>query len=116
MRRWQDTPLLMFCVTFSVYLACGTSTRCGRSGRATQRCADYVDDQGWGETGYNGHPHLKAPVLDEIAATASLDRFYAASPVCTPTRASVMTGRMPIGPARRPTGQRDRKRRPSLTS
>lgn len=53
-----------------------------------------ADDQGWGETGYNGHPHLKTPVLDEMARTAlRLDRFYAASPVCSPTRASVLTGR-----------------------
>ena len=52
------------------------------------------DDQGWGETGYNGHPHLKTPILDEMAGTGlRLNRFYAASPVCTPTRASVMTGR-----------------------
>lgn len=53
-----------------------------------------ADDQGWGETGYNGHPHLKTPVLDEMARTGlRLDRFYAASPLCTPTRTSVMTGR-----------------------
>lgn len=53
-----------------------------------------ADDQGWGETGYNGHPYLKTPVLDEMASTSlRLDRFYAASPVCSPTRASVMTGR-----------------------
>ena len=52
------------------------------------------DDQGWGETGYHGHPHLKTPVLDEMAATGlRLDRFYAASPVCTPTRVSCLTGR-----------------------
>lgn len=52
------------------------------------------DDQGWGETGYNGHPHLKTPVLDRMATSGlRLDRFYAGSPVCTPTRASVMTGR-----------------------
>src|SRR5688500_18718002 len=44
-----------------------------------------ADDQSWGETGYNGHPHVKTPVLDEMARTAlRLDRFYAASPVCTP--------------------------------
>jgi arylsulfatase A-like enzyme len=54
------------------------------------------DDHGWDETGYNGHPHLKTPVLDEMAATGlRLDRFYAAAPVCSPTRASVMTGRHP---------------------
>jgi arylsulfatase A-like enzyme len=53
-----------------------------------------ADDQSWGETGYNGHPHVKTPVLDEMSRTAlRLDRFYAASPVCSPTRASVMTGR-----------------------
>jgi arylsulfatase A-like enzyme len=52
------------------------------------------DDQGWGETGYNGHPHLKTPVLDDMARTGlRFDRFYAAAPVCTPTRVSVMTGR-----------------------
>jgi arylsulfatase A-like enzyme len=52
------------------------------------------DDQGWGETTYNGHPHLKTSVLDEMASSGlRLDRFYAASPVCSPTRASCMTGR-----------------------
>ena len=55
-----------------------------------------ADDQAWGETGYNGHPHVKTPVLDEMARTAlRLDRLYAGSPVCSPTRASVMTGRHP---------------------
>lgn len=54
------------------------------------------DDHGWDETGYNGHPHLKTPVLDEMAATGlRLDRFYSASPVCSPTRGSVLTGRNP---------------------
>ncbi|MDA2939214.1 sulfatase-like hydrolase/transferase [Acidobacteria bacterium AH-259-A15] len=54
------------------------------------------DDHGWDETGYNGHPHLHTPVLDEMAATGlRMDRFYSASPVCSPTRGSVITGRHP---------------------
>ncbi len=54
------------------------------------------DDHGWEETGYNGHPHVKTPVLDEIAATGlRLERFYAAHPSCSPTRASFLTGRHP---------------------
>jgi len=54
------------------------------------------DDHGWEETGYNGHPHLKTPVLDEMAATGlRLDRFHAAHPSCSPTRGSVLTGRHP---------------------
>ncbi len=53
-----------------------------------------ADDHGWGETGYNGHPHVQTPVLDDMARTGlRLDRFYAGSSVCSPTRASVMTGR-----------------------
>jgi arylsulfatase A-like enzyme len=55
-----------------------------------------ADDQGWGEVGYNGHPHVLTPTLDNMAATGlRLDRFYAGAPVCSPTRASFMTGRHP---------------------
>lgn len=54
------------------------------------------DDHGREETGYNGHPHVRTPVLDEIAATGlRLDRFYAAHPNCSPTRGSFLTGRHP---------------------
>lgn len=53
-----------------------------------------TDDQGWGQTGYNNHPFLKTPNLDAMAASGlRFDRFYAGGPVCSPTRASVMTGR-----------------------
>ncbi|MCY4160005.1 MAG: sulfatase-like hydrolase/transferase [Bacteroidetes bacterium] len=56
-----------------------------------------TDDQGWGDTGYNGHPYLKTPNLDEMASNGLVfSRFYAASPVCSPTRGSVMTGRHPL--------------------
>lgn len=55
-----------------------------------------ADDQGWGDMAYNGHPHVKTPTFDEMARHGlRLDRFYAAAPVCSPTRASVMTGRTP---------------------
>ncbi len=55
-----------------------------------------ADDQGWGDVGYRDHDVLKTPTLDEMAATAlRLDRFYAAAPVCSPTRGSVLTGRHP---------------------
>jgi len=53
-----------------------------------------ADDQGWGQVGYNGHPKLKTPNLDAMSeAGIRFDRFYAAGPVCSPTRASVLTGR-----------------------
>jgi arylsulfatase A-like enzyme len=54
------------------------------------------DDHGWEETGYNGHPDLKTPVLDEMAASGlRMERFYAGHPSCSPTRGSVLTGRHP---------------------
>lgn len=53
-----------------------------------------ADDQGWGQVGYNGHPYLKTPNLNAMAAAGiRFNRFYAAGPVCSPTRASVLTGR-----------------------
>lgn len=53
-----------------------------------------ADDQGWGEAGYMGHPVLKTPHLDAMADNGlRFNRFYAAAPVCSPTRASVLTGR-----------------------
>ncbi len=53
------------------------------------------DDRGWEETGYNGHPYVKTPILDEMAANGlKFDRFYA-YPTCGPTRASFLTGRDP---------------------
>jgi arylsulfatase A-like enzyme len=55
-----------------------------------------ADDQGWGDVAYNGHPQLRTPHLDAMAAEGlRLDRFYAAAPVCSPTRGSVLTGRHP---------------------
>jgi arylsulfatase A-like enzyme len=53
-----------------------------------------ADDMGWGQTGYRGHPVLKTPNLDAMAANGlRFDRFYAGGPVCSPTRASMLTGR-----------------------
>lgn len=53
-----------------------------------------ADDMGWGQTSYRGHPVLKTPNLDAMAAGGlRFERFYAGGPVCSPTRASVLTGR-----------------------
>ena len=55
-----------------------------------------ADDMGWGDTAYNGNALAVTPTLDEMARTGTvLSRFYAASPVCSPTRGSILTGRHP---------------------
>jgi arylsulfatase A-like enzyme len=54
------------------------------------------DDHGWEETGFHGHPHVKTPVLDQMAATGlRFERFHSAHSSCSPTRASFLTGRHP---------------------
>ena len=54
------------------------------------------DDHGWEETGYNQHPFIQTPVLDEMAKNGLVfDRFYSAHPSCSPTRGSIITGRHP---------------------
>ena len=52
-----------------------------------------TDDQGWGDIASHGNPDIYTPNLDSLAsAGARFDRFYV-SPVCAPTRASLLTGR-----------------------
>jgi arylsulfatase A-like enzyme len=54
-----------------------------------------TDDQGYGDVGYMGNQDIITPNLDEMSrAGLRLDRFYTA-PVCSPTRASILTGRHP---------------------
>jgi len=54
-----------------------------------------TDDQGWPELGVHGNRDLETPNLDRLAVESTrFSRFYC-SPVCTPTRAALMTGRHP---------------------
>jgi len=55
------------------------------------------DDLGWGDVSFNGGKIIKTPHLDEMAGNSlKFNRFYAAAPVCSPTRGSVVTGRHPF--------------------
>lgn len=55
-----------------------------------------ADDLGWKDVGFNGCADIKTPNLDKLAATgAKLTQFYV-QPMCTPTRAALMTGRYPF--------------------
>ncbi len=55
-----------------------------------------ADDLGWSDVGYHGEEVIETPSLDRLAAEGvQLDRFYT-TPICSPTRAALMTGRDPI--------------------
>ena len=52
-----------------------------------------TDDQGYGDLGFTGNPHVQTPVIDKFAAeSVRFNNFYV-SPVCAPTRSSLLTGR-----------------------
>ncbi len=54
-----------------------------------------ADDLGWADVGYHGSP-IETPSIDRLAAEGvQLDRFYS-TPICSPTRAALMTGRDPL--------------------
>ncbi|MDG2186546.1 MAG: sulfatase-like hydrolase/transferase [Mariniblastus sp.] len=52
-----------------------------------------TDDQGYGDMSCHGHPWLKTPNLDKLHAESVRLTDYHASPLCSPTRASLLTGR-----------------------
>ena len=55
-----------------------------------------ADDLGWADVGFHGNTTIDTPSLDRIAREGvQLDRFYT-TPICSPTRAALMTGRDPI--------------------
>ncbi|XP_053410990.1 N-acetylgalactosamine-6-sulfatase isoform X2 [Nycticebus coucang] len=56
-----------------------------------------MDDMGWGDLGVYGEPSRETPNLDRMAAEGTLfPNFYSANPLCSPSRAALLTGRLPI--------------------
>ena len=79
---------VLACLTFAI------ATSASVAGTRPNIVFVMADDMGWGQTGYRGHPVLKTPHLDAMAANGlRFERFYAGGPVCSPTRAAVLTGR-----------------------
>ena len=56
----------------------------------------FADDLGYGDLGSYGHPYIRTPNLDQLAAEGQRwTDFYAPAPVCSPSRGALLTGRLP---------------------
>ncbi len=77
-----------------VYSACNTDKK--ETGRPNIVLL-FADDMGYGDLGLYGHPTIKTPYLDQMAGEGvKLTQFYVAASICTPSRAGLLTGRLPI--------------------
>ena len=85
-------------LTFNTILILTVLFFCAKTSQAQDKERPNViiiitDDQGYGDLGYTGNPHVKTPNIDAFAReSVRFNNFYV-SPVCAPTRASLMTGR-----------------------
>ncbi len=92
-------------ILVAALLLCGMAANPAKSQTRDQRIADadrpniiflMADDLGWGDVGFNGSEVIRTPALDKLAGEGvTYKRFYAASPICSPTRGSCLTGRHP---------------------
>ncbi|XP_004600862.3 N-acetylgalactosamine-6-sulfatase isoform X3 [Sorex araneus] len=87
--RWRLLLLLL--------LPLSREPRAAGAPRAPNILLLLMDDMGWGDLGVYGEPSRETPNLDRMAAEGMLfPNFYTANPLCSPSRAALLTGRLPI--------------------
>ena len=92
--RWLRRPALIGLVAAAA-AACSPSSPSSDAAQLPNIVILLADDLGWGDVGYHGGA-IRTPNLDRLAGEGvRLERFYTA-PICSPTRAGLLTGRYPL--------------------
>ncbi|KAF6715670.1 N-acetylgalactosamine-6-sulfatase [Oryzias melastigma] len=93
MRRGASVPVLG---VLTAIICCFSSERTPNAS-SPNIIIMLMDDMGWGDLGVFGQPSKETPNLDAMAAQGILfPDFYTANPLCSPSRAALLTGRLPI--------------------
>ena len=80
----------------AIFLTCSAISQSFVSAEKPNFVVIFTDDQGYGDLSCFGGEHVDTPRIDQMAAEgARLTNFYVAAPVCTPSRAALMTGCYP---------------------
>ncbi len=91
-----DTPKFMKAALFSLLALFAVATTSFGADRPNFVII-FCDDMGYGDLSSFGHPTIKTPNLDAMAAEGQKwTNFYVAACVCTPSRAGLLTGRLPV--------------------
>jgi arylsulfatase A-like enzyme len=95
-RMLTRASLAVVIPTLLLVLACSSPGKLPVKGEMPNIVLIMTDDQGYGDLGFHGNPVIKTPTIDSLAGmSARFTQFYV-SPVCAPTRSSLMTGRYSI--------------------
>lgn len=74
-------------------LTCGPALGAPTENRRPNIVLIMTDDQGYGDVGFHGNPQIRTPNLDRLARESVRMANFCVSPVCSPTRSSLLTGR-----------------------